>query len=87
MPGTLAGTLGGVQTPDEIRRLLSQWQEGETLGVDARAVGHISGTFISFDGETLRMQPGLPDPDGEAISIAFDAIQRVVIEITSAGPE
>jgi hypothetical protein len=72
-----------VQTPDEIRNFLYACQSGDAIGVDLRGGLHVAGEFRSFDGEKLRLKP---EKAPEA-SVSLGAIRRVIVEISSEGPE
>jgi hypothetical protein len=78
-------------SPEQIREFLEESEPGGGIGVDLRDGRHLAGDFVSFDGETLRLELtfGRPAftmlggrrPDGPIVEIDFEEIARVVIRV------
>jgi hypothetical protein len=76
--------------PERIREFLETSEPGHGIGVDLSDGRHLAGDFVSFDGETLRLEltfgsprftrMGGRRPDGPVVEIDFEKIVRVVIE-------
>ena len=76
--------------PERIREFLTSCEPGSGIGLHHRDDRHFAGDFVSFDGETLRLELtfGRPKfnwlgerrPNGPVVEIDFEEIVRVVIE-------